>query len=113
MRAAKRARLTSLDDLVEEAGDFIVDEKTESPEDYAMRRELGRYLGGCLGQLPEDQRTAVILSDVQGLSYEEIAQVADCSLGTVKSRLNRGRSRLRDLLLQHRELLPAEFRQDK
>jgi RNA polymerase sigma-70 factor (ECF subfamily) len=113
MRVAKRARLTSLDDLVEEAGDFIMDDKTESPEDYAMRRELGRFLSGCLGLLPEDQRMVVILCDVQDLSYEEISQVTGSSLGTVKSRLNRGRSRLRDLLLQRGELLPAEFRQDK
>jgi len=113
MRVAKRARITSLDDLVEEAGDFIMDDKTESPEDYALRSELGRFLNGCLGLLPEDQRMVVILSDIQGFSYEEISQVTGSSLGTVKSRLNRGRSRLRDLLLQRGELLPAEFRQDK
>jgi len=47
--------------------------------------------------LPE-QRLVIVLSDIQGLSYEEIAQVTGCSLGTVKSRLSRGRTHLRDYL---------------
>jgi RNA polymerase sigma-70 factor (ECF subfamily) len=98
---------------MEEAGDFIRDDKAESPEDYAIRRELGRYLNECLSLLTEDQRLVLILSDVQGLTYEEISQATGCSLGTVKSRLNRGRSRMRDFLLEHGELLPAEFRHDK
>jgi RNA polymerase sigma-70 factor (ECF subfamily) len=111
MRSARRASVTSLDNLIAEAGDFIADDDTESPEDYAERRELGRLLADSLARLPEDQRLVVMLSDVQGLSYEEIAQVTGASLGTVKSRLNRARSRLRDLLLQRGELLPFEFRQ--
>jgi RNA polymerase sigma-70 factor (ECF subfamily) len=112
MRMAKRASVTSLDNLMEDAGDFIPDNKAESPEDYAIRRELGRFLTDSLACLPEDQRLVVILSDIQGLSYEDISQATKSSLGTVKSRLNRGRARLRDLLLQRRELLPAEFRHD-
>jgi len=111
MRSSRRASVTSLDNLIEEAGDFIADDEAESPEDFAERRELGRLLSGSLSCLPEDQRLVVVLSDVQGLSYEEIAQVTGVSLGTVKSRLNRARSRLRDLLRQRRELLPPEFRQ--
>jgi RNA polymerase sigma factor (sigma-70 family) len=113
MRSARRASVTSLDNLIAEAGDFIADDDTESPEDYAERRELGRLLADSLARLPEDQRLVVMLSDVQGLSYEEIAQVTGASLGTVKSRLNRARSRLRDLLRQRGELLPFEFRQYK
>ena len=85
----------------------------ESPEDYALRRELGKFLSDGLTHLPEDQRLVVVLSDVQGLSYEEVARVAGCSLGTVKSRLNRGRTRLRDFLLQREELLPSKFRLNK
>jgi RNA polymerase sigma factor (sigma-70 family) len=113
MRSARRASITSLDGLMEEAGDFIPDDKAESPEDYTLRRELAGFLNESLARLPEEQRLMVVLSDIQGLSYEEISQATDSSLGTVKSRLNRGRSRLRDLLLQRGELLPAEFRHDK
>jgi RNA polymerase sigma-70 factor (ECF subfamily) len=101
MRAARRARVASLDDLMEELGDFIADNDAESPEDYTLRRELGRFI------------LVVILCDIQGLSYEEISEATNSSLGTVKSRLNRGRARLRDFFLQRRELLPAEYRQDK
>ncbi len=76
----------------------------ESPEDYAMRRETGEHVQRGLATLPRDQRLAVVLCDVQGLTYEEVAQVMGCSLGTVKSRINRGRSRLRDYLVE-RELI--------
>ena len=111
MRVTRRARVGSLDSLMEESGDFIRDNEAESPEDYALRRELGRLLSEGLASLPEDQRLVVVLSDIQGLSYEEISEAAGCSLGTVKSRLSRGRARLRDFLLQRRELLPSGFRQ--
>jgi len=52
----------------------------------------------------------LILSDLQGLSYQEIADATGLSLGTVKSRLSRGRARLRDYLLEQRELLPTRYR---
>jgi RNA polymerase sigma-70 factor (ECF subfamily) len=52
------------------------------------------------------------LCDVEGLSYEEIAQVTQTNIGTVKSRLARGRARLRDLLARQPELLPRRYRQD-
>jgi len=113
MRVARRARVTSLDTLLEKSGDLLLDNNAESPEDYVLRRELGQFLNEGLTHLPEDQRLAVVLCDLQGLSYEEVSQATGSSLGTVKSRLNRGRARLRDFLLQRRELLPAEFRQDK
>ena len=113
MRVARRYRVVSLDTLMLELDDLPQSNNNESPEDYALRRELGRFLNDGLTHLPEDQRLVVVLSDVQGLSYEEVAQVAGCSLGTVKSRLNRGRTRLRDFLLQREELLPPKFRLNK
>lgn len=73
---------------------------SESPEDYVLRREVGAQIQEGLASLPSEQRLAVILCDVQGLSYEEIASVMKCSLGTVKSRISRGRAQLRDYLLQ-------------
>ena len=113
LRVARRYRVVSLDTLLLEIGDLPQADNTESPEDYALRRELGRFLNEGLAHLPEDQRLVVILSDVQGLSYEEVAQATGSSLGTVKSRLNRGRTRLRDFLLQREELLPSKFRLNK
>jgi RNA polymerase sigma-70 factor (ECF subfamily) len=61
-------------------------------------------------RLPLDQRVAVVLCDVQGLSYEEIGEALGISLGTVKSRISRGRARLRHILLEREELLPRRFR---
>ena len=113
LRVARRYRVVSLDTLMLDPDDLPESNNHESPEDYALRRELGKFLSDGLTHLPEDQRLVVVLSDVQGLSYEEVARVAGCSLGTVKSRLNRGRTRLRDFLLQREELLPPKFRLNK
>ena len=85
----------------------------ESPEEYTLRRELGRTIQDGLQLLPEERRLAIVLVDVQGFSYEETAQVMKCSLGTVKSRLARGRAELRDFLQGRQEFLPRQFRQDK
>lgn len=70
----------------------------EAPEAGALRKELGIQLERALAQLPEDQRTVVILSDIQGLDYQEVAEATGAALGTVKSRLSRARSRLRQVL---------------
>ncbi len=113
MRMARRTRVISLDTLLLEPENDPESSDIESPEDYALRRELGRFIDEGLTHLPEDQRLAIILCDIQGFSYEEVAQVMDSSLGTVKSRLNRGRTRLKDFLLRRKELLPPKFRLDK
>lgn len=84
----------------------------ESPEGYAERRELSRAIEAGLHSLPEEQRLAVTLVDVQGMSYEEASLAMGCSLGTVKSRISRGRGALRDFLRSTGELLQAQFRQD-
>ncbi len=78
----------------------------ESPEDYAIRRETSEQVQRGLATLSRDQRMAVVLCDIQGLSYEEVAQVMGCSLGTVKSRINRGRSQLRDYLVKTELITP-------
>ena len=67
----------------------------EDPQERSERLELARALALVLATLQDDQRLVVILSDVQGYSYDEIATITGISLGTVKSRLSRGRSRLR------------------
>ena len=81
-----------------------------SPEERAEQSELRETLARALSSIPEDQRLAITLSDVQGLDYAEIAEVMQCSLGTVKSRIARGRVRLRSILLAEVELLPERFR---
>jgi RNA polymerase sigma-70 factor (ECF subfamily) len=85
---------------------------TESPEDYAIRKEIGEHVQRGLTTLSHEQRMAVILCDIQGLSYEEVAEAMGCSLGTVKSRLSRGRTHLRDYFVKM-ELIPTELRHNK
>lgn len=72
----------------------------EHPEQFTSRGELSDLLQDALGSLGEDQRLAIVLSDVQGYGYDEIAQVMDIAVGTVKSRISRGRARLREYLQQ-------------
>jgi RNA polymerase sigma-70 factor (ECF subfamily) len=82
----------------------------ETPEEASERAELNRALAHCLENLPLEFRTVVVLVDLQGLDYSEVAEVVGKPLGTVKSRLARARLRLRDCLQGFRELLPAAFR---
>jgi RNA polymerase sigma-70 factor (ECF subfamily) len=89
----------------------------EHPEVFAARAELSVHLERALATLPDDQRLVVVLSDVQGHSYDEIAAIAGVAVGTVKSRLSRARSRLREALREDpaaRELFErfARFSED-
>ncbi|MCC7021799.1 MAG: sigma-70 family RNA polymerase sigma factor [Thermomicrobiales bacterium] len=70
----------------------------ESPDAHALRRELSIYLERALTALPDDQRMVVLLVDVQGLDYHEVATVMGIALGTVKSRLSRARAKIRQAL---------------
>jgi RNA polymerase sigma-70 factor (ECF subfamily) len=82
----------------------------EPLEQRAERLELARCLQEALAALPEEQRLVVVLRDVQGLAYDEVARASGVSLGTVKSRISRGRAALRAFLLTRGELLPSRFR---
>lgn len=68
------------------------------PSDVVISRQIDVRLQDALNQLPKEFRTSVVLCDIQGLSYDEIAQVMDCSIGTVRSRIHRGRNQLRRIL---------------
>ena len=113
LRARKRRPAQSLDDLIESGEDREPPEFVngrEGPEAHAERAELNRTLQAALSRLPEDQRVVVVLADIQGLSYDEIAAATGTNIGTVKSRLNRARLRLRDWLMERQEHLPERYR---
>ena len=111
LRQLKRRPTSSLDEmLVDPDHSDILDDHSETPEEYVLRKDVADSIQAGLDSLPADQRAMVVLSDVQGLNYEEIAQATGVNLGTVKSRLSRGRARLRDYLLRKRELEPAKRR---
>ncbi len=93
---------------IDESSPYLENEKpleipdwTANPEQEAVRLELGNQIQKGLEQLPTEYRSAVILCDIQGLSYEEIAQILRCSIGTVRSRIHRGRKILRRILLPY------------
>ncbi len=111
LRLNQRRPTTPIEDLVEDdEHSMLLDDNTEQPQDRIERQELGDLIQAGLNTLPPDQRATVVLCDIEGMDYGEIAQATSVSLGTVKSRLSRGRAKLRDFLLEHRELLPNGFR---
>jgi RNA polymerase sigma-70 factor (ECF subfamily) len=73
-----------------------------SPFDYAAQEELRVRVEACLRQVPEVFRSVVVLREIEGFTYEEIAEILQVNLGTVKSRLTRGRAALRELLAPER-----------
>lgn len=88
----------------EEGAPELPDMFAVNPLAEATRSEMYKHLEIALAKLPEDQRTAIVLCDVYGMDYNEVAAMTKSALGTVKSRIHRGRLRLRELLAEHREL---------
>lgn len=119
LRRRKRRPATSLEALTvvdtgpdAEASASLM-ARDESPEDFVERRELAGHIQRCLDHLPEDMRSVVVMADVMGMDYAEIALSTGAALGTVKSRLSRARARMRDCLRQRQgawELLPVALR---
>lgn len=73
----------------------------EVDEEYLLSQVLDQEVKAAVDSLPEEFRTAVLLSDCEGLTYEEIAEVMTCPIGTVRSRLHRGRGLLKKELLDY------------
>jgi RNA polymerase sigma-70 factor, ECF subfamily len=91
----------------EEGAPELPDHHAIDPVAEATRSELYRHLEVALRLLPPDQRAAVVLCDVYGMDYNEVAAMTEAALGTVKSRIHRGRLRLRELMAAHRELFTS------
>ncbi len=100
LRALRRRPACSLDDLVEQPDRAaILVDPAESPEHHVLRRELRGQIEQAIADLPADQRLVIVLSDIEGYNYHEISDLVGIPLGTVKSRIARGRARLRDRLV--------------
>jgi len=109
LRSRNRKPVSSLDALeFETEPDWSSQSQPVDPARFAETGDLSRMLEAALIQIPDEQRLAITLCDIQGLPLAEAAEVMQISLGTVKSRLFRGRAKLRDLLVASpagRELL--------
>ena len=109
LRRRQRRPESSLEESLENTA-FQPRSGQESPDDAAQRNELNAELQRTILTLPVDQRTVLVLVDVQGLSYGEAAEAVEVSVGTVKSRLSRARAAVRNRLMQRRELLEGWIR---
>ena len=96
----------------EEDSERPIPDTAPTPEEHLDNRELGRELAAALDEVSEEHRRIVLLRDVYGLSYTEIAEVLEISEGTVKSRLSRARIALRTVLLRRGNLLPSAASND-
>jgi RNA polymerase sigma-70 factor, ECF subfamily len=81
-----------------------------TPDEQFEADELEHAIQHCLDTLPAEFRTVVVLADIQGMDYTEVASASRVPLGTIKSRLARARLRLRECLRAFEELLPSSFR---
>lgn len=109
LRRDKRRPAQSLDDMAAE-GDLTLPDASPTPEQALQSRELQQAIQQCIDSLNAEQRLTLILCDVQGMSYQEVADSTNAQLGTVKSRLSRARLAVRRCLQAVEELLPAQYR---
>jgi len=102
-RARKRRPVQPYPELEDESWQPPAGEDAD-PVRTALTTERHRVLNAALGTITDDQRAAIVLFDVEGYDYQEIADMTGVSLGTVKSRIHRGRLALRDRLAERMEL---------
>ena len=104
LRRRPKAKIYSLDapvngDSSGESNAFLeIPDMRENPEKVVLHEELDDQIQRALDALPPDFRMTVVLADIEGMSYEEVSETMHCSLGTVRSRLHRGRKMLRERL---------------
>jgi len=103
---ARRRQRIRFQPLPDTGDDRIVGREISAADAYDLTR-LDDEVQQALAALPPDFRAAVVLCDIEGLSYEEIATTLDVKLGTVRSRIHRGRALLRDALAHRRPYAPA------
>lgn len=112
-RRKRKDRASSLDRAVDEdSTPTEIPDVGETPVTRAERVELSGVLQHALNRLSSDQRQVVTLIDVFDYRYEEVAEILDVSVGTVKSRVHRARGKLREYLGAHAELLAGYRRLD-
>jgi len=106
LRKRQRRRSVSMDEMIEASPANIPAAAGEySPEETVQRHETQRQVQECLNRLSDDHRLILVMREIQGLSYEEISGMLDCSLGTVKSRISRARNALKERIKEQGELL--------
>lgn len=114
LKKTKKVKELSLNEpLTTDDGDMEkqLADGSKGPEELYESYELSKFVQTMIDSLPDDYKEIIILREIQQLSYEEIAEVLQCSLGTVKSRLNRARKALREKICKVKEQNKLELRQ--
>lgn len=105
IRRKKNKQSASLDNMLDQG--WAPTDEGASPEKRVMQQEMRKSIAQSIQELPEDMRSAIIMRDVHGYSYEEIADTLNVNVGTIKSRISRGREKLREKLSNFSELFGA------
>lgn len=108
LRRKPKAKIRSLDQpVVTDDGEAQLDiaDTSAGPEEAVLSKEMDGRIQQALSTLPDAFRLTVIYADIEGLSYEEIAEATNTNIGTVRSRLHRGRRLLRNKLKSYADLL--------
>lgn len=79
------------------------EDKAPTPEEHVLKNEIVQEVRSAMDALKEEQKLLLIYRDINGYTYDEIAGILECNLGTVKSRISRARSALKDIILEKRE----------
>ena len=98
LRKKKRRKTFSVTELSREDREFIIASSDVDPSEDLSSQNFEKSVQRALAELPDDFKTIIILRDIQELSYDEISKIVEVPLGTVKSRINRGRVKLQQLL---------------
>lgn len=112
LRKRKKRNIVSLDENMEfEEGTVKrqIEDEAPGPDILYESKELKDIVKLALRHLSNDHRLVIVLRDLQGFSYDEIAKILDCPEGTVKSRINRARKALKDILESKMELLSDDY----
>ena len=98
LRKIKRRKTFSVTELSHDDREFIIKSTDVGPGEENFSQNFEKNVQRALAELPDDFKTIIILRDIQVLSYDEISKIVEVPLGTVKSRINRGRVKLQQLL---------------
>ena len=101
MRKNRKTDVVYLDKKEEDQMKIEVPDNINTPEHLFEKKEIKRVIHDSINKLSKEHRTVIILRDIQGFSYDEIANILNCSEGTVKSRISRARGQLKNILSQN------------
>lgn len=103
----KNANVYSIDNPIQTDDGEIerdIPDSSDGPEEALEKKLTKELVNNAINKLDENHRIVIILRDIQGFSYEEISNILDCSIGTVKSRINRARNNLKEIIIKDMEL---------